>query len=228
VVYERTDYVQNSPVLLASIWRLDLKSGDTWPVFQDRQLPGFAPRFSADGRWLSYISPSSQTLQVYQLGGDKHLSLPYRTGVPEIWSPAGDAFLYWDQTDTGRAHLNVYDMTTNRTTNLSGAADESDYSATWSPDGRWVAMTRGELTTSLQATNLEERVWLIRIDGTQARQLLGKDGEFIQDLQWSPDSRYLIYSRDANANATEIRFVDVQTGHDTLVMAGGRQPTWLP
>lgn len=29
------------------------------------------------------------------------LSLRYRSGLPEVWSPVGDSFLLWDQTDTG-------------------------------------------------------------------------------------------------------------------------------
>jgi len=227
VVYERADYVQKSLVFFSSIWRLDLKSGDTQPVFQDRQLPGSAPRFSADGRWLSYVSPSSQTLQVYEVGGDNNLSLRYRSGMPVVWSPVGDSFLFWDVTATGQLHLNVYDMTTARRNDLSGGADEIDYTAAWSPDGQWVAVTRAAQSSTAGA-DAQEAVWLVRPDGTQARKLLGEGRVALEDLEWSPDGRYLIYTRDAYAAGIQIRFVDVRTGQETTVVSGGSQPAWLP
>jgi ABC-type nickel/cobalt efflux system permease component RcnA/Tol biopolymer transport system component len=226
VMYERIDFAQR--LLFPSIWRLDLQSGDTRPIFQDRQLPSLAPRFSADGRWLSYISPSSQTLQVYDLGGDRNLSLPYRSGMPAVWSPVGDAFLYWDQTAAGKPHLNVYDVATNRGTDLSGAEEEGDYSAAWSPDGQWIAMTRVRQTAGAGVSTFQERVWLVRPDGTQARQLFGQDGMFYEDLQWSPDGRYLIYTWATTTGITEIRLADVQQGQETLIVAGGSQPVLLP
>jgi ABC-type nickel/cobalt efflux system permease component RcnA len=228
LMYERTDLGQKAMLLLPSIWRLDLKSGDTEPVFQDRQLASLAPRFSADGRWLSYISPSTMTLQVYALGGGKNLSLPYRSGVPEMWSPTSDTFLIWSQTAAGPLHLYLYDMATSRGTDLSGAPEENDYGAAWSPDGQWIAMTRAGLTSTAGGPALLEKVWLVRPDGTQAHQLLGEAGVAYEDLQWSPDGRYLLYTHDADAQTTQIRLADVQTGQETPLVSAARQPLLLP
>ena len=44
---------------------------------------------------------------------------------------------------------------------------------------------------------------------------LGDDAAAYEDLQWSPDGRYLTTTRDANATTTQIRLVDVQTGQET-------------
>ena len=96
-------------------------------VFQDRQLPSSAPRFSADGRWLSYISPSSQTLQVYELGGDNTLSLRLSHGHAGGLEPRRRFVLVLGSDRHGAAPSGVYDMTTARKADLSGAADDIDY-----------------------------------------------------------------------------------------------------
>lgn len=119
-------------------------------------------------------------------------------------------------------------MTTNRRSHLSGPAEGSGYTAAWSPDGQWVAMTRAGQARSAGGTTIQERVWLVRPDGTQTHMLFGEDGVAYDDLHWSPDGRYLIYSRDAYAGAIQIRLVDVQTGQETTVVSGGEQPVWLP
>jgi hypothetical protein len=47
------------------LWWLDLASGETVPVFEDKQWVGYGARWSPDSRWLSYISPNNQGVQVY-------------------------------------------------------------------------------------------------------------------------------------------------------------------
>ena len=229
VVYERTAFQRNAMVVFPSIWQLDLGTGDTHPLFQDQQLASFAPRLSADGRWLSYIATANLTLQVYAASGGQRLALPYSSGVPVAWSPVADAFLYWAQTAEGEVHLNMHDMTTGQQADLSGAADENDYTAAWSPDGAWIAMTRAELTTTAESgTTILESIWLMRPDGTQAVQLFSEAGGFLEDLQWSPDSRYLLYMRDGDSGTTEIRYLDVQTDQETTVVSDAQQPLLLP
>lgn len=229
VVYERTDFQRNSMVAFPSIWQLDLGTGDTRPLFQDQQLASFAPRLSADGQWLSYIATANQTLQVYAASGGQSLALPYSSGVPAAWSPVADAFLCWVQTAQGEVHLNMHDMTTGQQADLSGAANENDYTAAWSPDGQWIAMTRAGLTTTVESgSTILESVWLIRPDGTQPVQLFSEAGGFLEDLQWSPDGRYLLYMRDGDAGTTEIRYLDLQTDQETTVVSDAQQPLLLP
>ena len=65
-----------------------MQTGKTMPVFQDQTFPSSAPTFSADGQWLSYISPANNTIQIYHLQDAKDISIPigYQGLMPEVWS----------------------------------------------------------------------------------------------------------------------------------------------
>ncbi len=98
IVYQRLDYAGDSALSKFSIWWLDMQTGKTMPVFQDQTFPSSAPTFSANGQWLSYISPANNTIQIYHLQDAKDISIPigYQGLMPEVWSPTSDAILYWD------------------------------------------------------------------------------------------------------------------------------------
>jgi len=117
LIYERNDYNQSTNLGLYSLWWLDLKTGETRPVFRDQSFPGFAAAFSADGKWLSYISPSNNTIQIFSLAGEQGHSIPYWSGMPEKWSPVDDSFLYWDLDTTAQQavpQLKRYDLATGK------------------------------------------------------------------------------------------------------------------
>ena len=65
LAYERLDDATEALVPRFSIWWLDLESGDTQPMFQDRALASYAPQFSPDGKWLSYIASAENTLVLF-------------------------------------------------------------------------------------------------------------------------------------------------------------------
>ena len=88
IVYQRLDYAGDSALSKFSIWWLDMQTGKTMPVFQDQTFPSSAPTFSANGQWLSYISPANNTIQIYHLQDAKDISIPigYQGLMPEVWS----------------------------------------------------------------------------------------------------------------------------------------------
>ncbi len=55
-----------------------------------------------------------------------------------------------------------------------------------SPDGKRLAFIAGE--------PLREQIWLAAIDGTQARDWVGRDGDLFGALTWSPEGRRLAYT----------------------------------
>jgi Tol biopolymer transport system component len=232
VVYERYDYSQNSASPMSTIWWLDLAMGETKPVFQDQALPALAPAFSPDGQWLSYISPSMNSIQVYNLQKSQIISIPLssKTFAQEFWSPAGDAILYWGlaTAQPGAAvHVKRYILTSGQVTDLGGSIQQEDYNFAASPDGHWIAIVRESLKAS--SSNVEEEIWLVRPDGTQGHTLLEDQGSF-SDLSWSPDSHYLIYNHfPTQGNAKpEIWMADIRSGQLTKVLDGGIAPALLP
>jgi ABC-type nickel/cobalt efflux system permease component RcnA/Tol biopolymer transport system component len=232
VVYERHDYSQSTPSPMFTIWWLDLATGETKPVFQDQAFPAVAPAFSPDGQWLSFVSPATNTIQVYNLLQGKTISIPLsnQSYADELWSPVGDSILYWDpatsQLDSA-VHVKRYLLASGQKTDLGGSPQQADYLTAWSPDGQWIAIIRDGPNTG--SPNIEEQIWLERPDGSQGHALLDDQGSY-SDLSWSPDGDYLVYNRVApqgNGNA-EIWLADIRSGQLTKILVGGVTPALVP
>ncbi len=230
IAYERLDNAQEMSLPRFSIWWLDMQTGTTHPIFRDQSFASIGPKFSPDGQWLSYISIANNTMMIYHLNDNRSLSIPlgYQAAIPESWSPAGEALLYGNQADannTSILHVKVYSMESGKTIDLGGSTGATDYYAAWSPDGQWIAIDRN--VPGRDSSQTGNQVWLVKPDGTQPHVLLDDDNVSYSDLSWSPDGRYLLYSRytlnDPNPNVGhfDVAMTDVQTGHAILLVPGG-------
>ncbi|MGB8214714.1 MAG: sulfite exporter TauE/SafE family protein [Anaerolineales bacterium] len=232
VIYERLDYSINSVAPMFSIWWLDLATGETKPVFQDQAFPALAPAFSADGQWLSYVSPATNTLQLYNLLKTQAISIPISNQAfsPEEWSPSGDAILFSDPANSqlnAAMHMKRYILASGQKVDLGGSAQQADYNAAWSPDGQWVAINRDKPDAT--STSVGEEIWLVRPDGSQGHTLVvGQDS--YSDMNWSPDSAWLVFSRTIilGNSQPEIWLANIRSGQLTKVLSGGINPALVP
>ncbi len=239
VVYERLEDSQNSALARFSIWWLDVSTGNTQPVFRDQTFPSTAAKFSPDGQWLSYISPATNTLTLYRLkdGHTISLSLNSQQMIPESWSPSSDSLIFGAPAslqDGAPIHLERYILDSGKTIDLGDANNSaSDYSASWSPDGSWIAVDR-DVPSSDGSAPPSNQVWLVKPDGTDAHKLLAESGASYSDITWSPDGKSIIYSRYSLQNTSnstgqfDIYQADIQTGNSTKLVSGGDYPTLLP
>ncbi|RMH04931.1 MAG: hypothetical protein D6702_01710 [Planctomycetota bacterium] len=77
--------------------------------------------------------------------------------------------------------------------NLTRSDASAERSATWSPDGRWIAFFSDRTG--------EYELWLTQSDGKgETRRLTDDGGPFKTEIVWSPDSKWLIY-RDKTGSA---------------------------
>jgi nickel/cobalt exporter len=237
VVYERLEDAQNSALARFSIWWLNVSTGDTQPVFRDQTFPGIAAKFSPDGQWLSYISPATNTLTLYRLKDGHTISLPLNSQqmIPESWSPASDSLIFGapaSSQDGAPIHVQRYVLDSGTTIDLGGNG-ASDYSASWSPDGNWIAVDR-DVPSSDGSAPPGNQVWLVKADGSDAHALLTEPGASYSDITWSPDGKSIIYSRYSLQNTAnsigqfDIYQTDIQTGGSTKLVSGGDYPTLLP
>ncbi|GAB4449482.1 MAG: hypothetical protein Fur0044_45030 [Anaerolineae bacterium] len=212
------------------LWWLDPATGETVPVFEDQQALGYGARWSPDSNWLSYVAPSQQGVQVYNINDNRSFLIPSRMGALAVWSPRGDALLVADiqrQEEGFAVHLLRADPTNGELTDLSGQkANVEDSSPIWSPDGGWIAFTR-----KVAGASMGKQIWLMRPDGSEARYLTN-DTEIHHSLpEWSPDSRYLLYQRyplkELGAQPG-VWLLDTQTERTQEVITPGNRPTWLP
>lgn len=235
VIYERLNFNEAMTRVndITSLWWLDIASGDSGPVFQDSLLPGYSPRWSPNGTWLSYVTAGSTGLQVYNLQDGTSVNAPNVTGAPAIWHPAEDRLLMTDVQPAGNrflTHLMVYDLTSGERVDLTGEAEDlEDAGAAWSPDGQWIAVVRRVITPEDRSPG--NQIVLMRADASEVPPLITTPDTIHQTPVWSPDGRYLLY---AAYNLLEdwpephLRIVDVESGTESEVAWPGNFPAWLP
>ncbi len=234
-VYARLDHPQNTSLSRFSLWWLDLSTGKSSPIFQDQAFPSFAPKFSPDGQWLSYISPANTTIQIYHLSDGRSLSISLgsQSTTPEVWSPSGDSLLFWDPVssqDGAPLHVKRYFLDSGKIIDLGGSDNQADYTAVWSPDGKWIAVDRDIPATTGGTPQQGDQVWLVKPDGSQSHVLLDEANVSYSDLSWSPDGRYLVYSRYSyqDVGHPAIGMVDIQSNQRSTLVDSGTSPELLP
>jgi TolB protein len=237
LVYERINpAAEAASAGLPSLWWLDVDSGETGPVFQDSTWPGFNPRWSPDGAWLSYVYPGSGKMELYRLVDGHRTSLETQTGAPVEWSPQSDALLVtnvWNMGERSLIHLFRYDLAAATLIDLSEISKPDDRPVmdsvgAWSPDGAWLVVVRRGLTEGGATSG--SRLWLMRPDGSEARPLTEESDVIFGNPVWSPDGRYVLFHNYALAEslATKIYWLDVKTGEIQQVADSGSRPRWVP
>jgi hypothetical protein len=151
------------------------------------------PAWAPDGKSIAFASDrSTPTLDIYKrylASPDDPLITLSATGSKDwdpSWSPGSDRIAFATERDGSAA---IYTMDANGDDETPLTTDDAIYDdPTWSHDGEWIAMTRKESPSAPKV------VWVIRPDGTGARQVTHSEvGE--SDPTWSPDNKYLAFSR---------------------------------
>lgn len=239
LLYERT-----GPDEPTRLWWLDSETDETVPLQAAGSGPSQAARFSADGRWISYVVSPEQGIEFYNFEDGRHFLLPTSLGTPAIWHPTKPIFLYRNQQlitfhgsddddHQGHSHNFVYAMPLL----LAGADDEGvmptviseieltdDASPAWSPDGEWIVFGR-----QLPGTVNGRQLWLIRADGSQARPLTGEPLIHHGVPGWSRDGRFILFQRYDTQNPAArpgIWLLEPASGEMTEIAPTGFHPRW--
>ena len=93
------------------------------------------------------------------------------------------------------------------------------FAASPSPDGKWMAYY-----------DLNNDMWLFNTE-TKKQKLVSTNREGIQDISWSPDSRWVAFVQNALNSFAQIHLYEVATGADialTTDRANSTDPSWSP
>lgn len=215
------------------LWLLDIPTGESAALFSDSQRLSMEPRWSADGQWLSFVSPEPYGLGVYNLNDGRDTLFTNALGEPGEWANHTAHFLTtsaWRQGEFYVTHLMRGDAESSELLDLSG--EESlveDSSGRFAPDDESIAFRR-KLLTGPQSTR-GKQIWVMESSGANARALTHDPEADFGPPVWSPDGRYLLARRFALQGASitpGIWLIDIATGESRLLIEPGDQPRWLP
>jgi Tol biopolymer transport system component len=232
LLYSRLDFdPEVNPANVQSIWWLDLDSLVSEPLFQDELTPGFSPRWSPDGEWLSYSSINPLEIKFYRIETGEGKTVPSSLGYPPVWSPEGSRVILQDLHRGEFGYLSKlysYDLDNDRLTMLAGDENYDETYPAWSPDGQRLAVVRRAWVTDMPEPDFQ--VWIMDPDGSNARQMTDTENTTYSQPAWSPDSRYLLMAYRTvmvDKVGSGVMLLDIGSGDIRVLTESGNRPAWL-
>lgn len=242
IAYERVDYntdlagVGQSP---SRIWLIDLAASPpvTRPLFNESQILGYSPQWSADGTRIALYDRASQATLVHDRASGRILAVPNTSGAPGALSPDGARLAYPELIliDGGgsRSRMNIIDLESGSTTALTDIdAGQSDQRAQWQPNGAELALAR-------QFPDQVRSSQIALVDpATGAARWLTDDPRYANAFFWyDPTGRTMLVQRFPELGEDmqpdplarpEIWTFDIATGQGAMVARNGYLPRWVP
>jgi Tol biopolymer transport system component len=176
---------------------------------------------------LSYSSPDG-SIRLYNLATGENRILDNLLGAATTWSLDGKSVLLRDvltQEQGFVTHLFRYNLESGKLTDLNDDPNQENNLAAWSPDGNWMAVVRRDLSAAMG-----DQIWLMRADGSQARQLTDAPNVLHGSLEWSPDGRYILfdgYMLDVFPLEARLQVLDVENREVMDLGLKGYSPRWV-
>ena len=199
-----------------NIWKIPAGGGKAVQVTHHESGRLFFPSISSDGKTIVY----EQDFGIWKLDTKTGKSTPIKLNIVsddkendiETITVRNETEGYDLSPSSKRAavsaHGEIFSIATDHgdiqrvTQSFSREEDPS-----WSPDGKWIAFVSDKSGT--------DQVWMAHEDGTGLKNLSEGDGEK-SNIQWSPDSKALIYSGSDH----KLYRYDLEGGKTTVIASG--------
>ena len=184
------------------IFSVPAENGPTYNLTNTQGVREIYPRWSPDGKYISYYSDASGEYEIYLLENKKG-AIPHQLTSGSSawkynaeWSPNSKYLLYFDRT----LQLKLVDVETGKTTVVTHADRDEIQSYSFSPDSKWV-------TYGKEGANGLGAVWVYNLEKAENKQLTDdrfNDGSPV----FSTDGKYIwfISDRDFNLNFSSFEF----------------------
>lgn len=225
IIYEHMSLDGNASGL-PTLWWVDVTTAKAQPVFQDSQLPGGNPRWSPDGKWLSYATPEG--IRLYNLESSETRVIENVLGAAAMWAPNSKTILLRDvviRHDQFVTELFIYGVESQTLVNISLDKGFENTLAAWSPDGETIAVVRRDLSVTRG-----DQIWVMKPDGSDARMLTNDIDALHGSLNWSPDGKYVLYelyALDKFPFSSKLEVMDVERGEVRDLGIDGFNPKWV-
>ena len=184
------------------IFSVPAENGSTYNLTNTQGIREIYPRWSPDGKYISYYSDASGEYEIYLLENKKGGTPKQLTSGSSAWkydsewSPNSKYLLYFDRT----LQLKLVDVETGKTTIVTHADRDEIHSYSFSPDSEWI-------TYDKEGVNGLGAVWVFNIGTAENKQLTDdrfSDGSPV----FSTDGKYIwfVSNRDFNLDFSSFEF----------------------
>jgi len=176
------------------IFSVPAENGATYNLTNTQGIREIYPRWSPDGKYISYFSDASGEYEIYLLENKKDAKPRQLTSgstawkYDSEWSPNSKYLLYFDRT----LQLKLVDAETGKTTIVTHADRSEIQSYSFSPDSKWI-------TYDKEGENGLGAVWVYNLETSENKQLTDdrfNDGSPV----FSTDGKYIWFLSDRDFN----------------------------
>jgi len=176
------------------IFSVPAENGSTYNLTSTQGVREVYPRWSPDGKYISYYSDASGEYEIYLLENKKGATPKQLTNgstawkYDSEWSPNSKFLLYFDRT----LQLKMVDVETGKTTVVTKAERDEIRSYSFSPDSKWI-------TYDKEGANGLGAVWVYNLETAQNHQLTNDSFNDNSPI-FSPDGKYIYFVSDRDFN----------------------------
>jgi tricorn protease len=176
------------------IFSVPAENGSTYNLTNTQGIREVYPRWSPDGKYISYYSDASGEYEIHLLENKKGATAKQLTSgstawkYDSEWSPNSKYLLYFDRT----LQLKLVDVETGKTTVVTKADRNEIRSYSFSPDSKWI-------TYDKEGANGLGAVWVYNLETAKNHQLTN-DSFNDNSPVFSPDGKYIYFVSDRDFN----------------------------
>lgn len=212
----------------SDIYRVSL-DGETWEAFTEG---GYStdPVYSPDGSQIAFCKgpgPYRRSLHLMNADGSgiRKLTQGRRVDSAPRFSPDGSHIFFRSGTKSGYTHIEVIDLTSGETRQLTSLEEVYDSKPVFLDDGETVLFARTTWGRRGGGMNRRKELYTVRLDGTELRRVsssteMPKHGRIFD----ANDSYLLHVDRLLDVSAAEARRL---ASYDAELFAGTELPTGL-
>ncbi len=213
------------------VWVLDLVTGDNNPLYNDKQILGFTPRWSPDQQYLAIFDSNGNQVRVYHFESDSDFAYNSWLGTTGFWLPNNRHMIYNNidlETEGQPQRVYLADIENQTVTALTDSEDAYKVSSTTVPNP-----VTGDLLVGVRPVGFKpgSQLWLFPANGDLPIDITSNNGFTYSNPRWHPDGTQFLVQEIAleEAYATpNVMLMNLETGEQTLIVEDAAQAHWMP